>query len=100
MLSRTLMNESAKCRSGRVFDRTRATGISGRGGERPSEDGQDEGVADEDNTYMVLPPWIRSAFEVVETEFALHVLIGPFCSPALLCQANQFVQRRTLWQGG
>ena len=92
MASRTVMNESAKWRSGRSVERTSGTGPSGRGGKRPSEDGQDESVTGKDHSYVVLPSGIGSTFEVIETEFPFHVLVCALCPPSLFGKTYELAQ--------
>src|SRR5438445_367100 len=82
--SRIVMKESSKWRSGRDSERTVAFLPSGRGGKTPHTFGDDERVAADRDGYMMMPAGEASAFEVVEPELALHVLVHSFRFPSLL----------------
>ena len=63
--------------------------LSSRGGKTPRSLGNDERGTGKHARDVVLPPRIRPAFEVVETELALEVFVGPFDSPPLLDSSNK-----------
>src|SRR5438552_12374042 len=98
MARRTVMNESAKWRSGRDALRTVFSRFSGRGGETPRLFGDDEGVAGERDRDMVLPAEEAATFEVVEAEFSLHVFVDPFGTPALLDDAYDALLAAPRWR--
>jgi hypothetical protein len=62
--------------------------------------GDDESVAAEDDRDVVMPPWKRAAFEVVEAELALELFVGPFGSPALFDDAHDLLLRQASRQSG
>ena len=64
------MKESAKWRSGRSLERTVSTRPSGREGENAMAFSHREGVAAEDDGYVVMPPAEFAALVVVEAEFS------------------------------
>ena len=92
------MKESAKWRSGRAAERTGVIFSSGRGGKRPPQGSRDIRIGRQHGGHMMVPPWIGSSFEVIETEFTLHILVGAFGPPPLLGPADQLVQARALGQ--
>jgi hypothetical protein len=78
------MKESWKCRSGRDSERTVFLRADGRGGETSRAFSGDEGEAGERDRDVVMPPPEAAAFEMVEAELALQVLIDPFDRPAVM----------------
>ena len=72
---RIVMNESAKCLSGRDVERVVSRFSSGRGGETPREFGGDEVEAAERGGDVVMPARPPSSLEVVEAEFALEIFV-------------------------
>src|ERR1019366_1831612 len=81
---RMVGKESAKWSSGRDFERTRSTLPFGRGGEMLHSLSDDEGVAAERDSHVVVPAGETATFEVVEAEFALHLLVDQLGPIALL----------------
>jgi hypothetical protein len=53
-----------------------------------------ERVGDRGEHDVMLPPWIRATFEVVEAEFGLQFLILRLDRPALMCVSDQLFHRR------
>ena len=91
MARRTVMNESAKWRSGRDRERTVATRPGGRGGKSADAFSDHEGVAAEDDGDVVMPAWEGPPLEVVEPELALEVLVHPLGAPAFLEEADDLL---------
>ena len=77
------MKESAKWRSGRASLRTVSTRPSARQGKNAMAFSHREGVAAEDDGYVVMPTAEFAALVVVETELSLEVLVGALGAPAL-----------------
>jgi hypothetical protein len=92
------MKESAKWRSGRAAERTGSMRPSGREGKNAVAFGHHEGVAAEDDGYVVVPAAETAALEVIETEFPLEVLIGALGTPALHGDADELVEGRVRGQ--
>ena len=84
MARRAVMNESAKCRSGRDAERTRRTFPSGRGGEMLHPFGDDEREAAECDRNMMVPAHEGAALVVIETQLFLELLMGLLADPARL----------------
>ena len=55
--------------------------------------GLEEGIGHHRQQRMPMQPRPGSAFEVVEAEFLLHLLMGLFADPACLDQAGQLLER-------
>src|SRR5579884_599214 len=85
------MMESSKCRSGRAFDRVVAMRPSGLGGKRSCALGDEEGVAGEDATDVVLPAGVGAPLEVVQSQLALEVLVSALGTPALLDSSDELL---------
>src|SRR5262249_54988292 len=88
---RTVMKESAKWRSGRRGERVVPTRPSGREGKMAKLLGDDECVATEREGDVMVPPAPASAFEVVEPQLALHVLVHALGAPTLLEDADHLL---------
>ena len=54
----------------------------------------DKGIGDRADHHVVLPARIRAAFEVVEPEFGLEVLVMLFDRPAVMRQPHELRERR------
>jgi hypothetical protein len=57
-----------------------------------------EGVAGEDDGYVVMPAAEFAALVVVEAEFSFEVLVGALSAPALRGDGDQGIERRVLGQ--
>src|SRR5208282_5853295 len=88
---RMVGKESAKWRSGRDFERTSSTLPSGRGGKMLHSLSDDEGVAAERDGHVVVPAVEAATFEVVQAEFALHLLVDQLGPVALLVGAHDLL---------
>src|ERR1700722_509612 len=88
---RTVMKESAKGRSGRRAERVVPTRPSGREGKMAKLLSDHEGVTTEREGDVVVPPAQAAAFEVVEPQLTLHVLVEAFRAPALLEDAHHLL---------
>ena len=87
--SRTVMKLSGKWRSGREGVLRGGHSPSGRRGEKPITLGDYEaGKHDRD---VMVPARIAAPFVMVEAEFTLEILIGPFNAPALHDQADKLL---------
>src|SRR5438552_18704105 len=86
---RAVTNESGKWRSGREAVRTGRTLPSGRGGKTPHAFAEDECVAAQDTRDVVVPAGIAASFVVVQSQFALEILVEPFGAVALLDDAHK-----------
>ena len=91
MAMRMVMNELAKWRSGRAFERTVSTtprlpgsGSDGRGGKSALEFGHDERETAEYDRDVVVPAAVRPALEVVQAKLSLGVLVHALGPPPLL----------------
>jgi hypothetical protein len=84
MASLTVTKESAKCLSGRDADRSVMTVPGDRGGKEARRLGDREGVAAHDDGDVMTPSRKVASFEVVQSEFALEVLVHPFGAPNAL----------------
>src|SRR5579871_948173 len=93
--SRAVANESAKCRSGRDFDRTVWIVPSRRGGKSSNALGHDEGVAAEDDRDVVMPSDEGATLVVIEAELALELLVDALGLPALLDDAHDLLLAHT-----
>src|SRR6266542_5239008 len=80
---RAVMKLSAKCRSGREQLRVVAQRPSGRGGKTLHAFSDDERVAAEGDGDVVVPAREASAFEVVEPELSLQILVDALGAPSL-----------------
>ena len=98
--SLAVLSESAKCRSGRERDLSAETLPSALGGKAPDAFGNQERKAAQDDRNMVVPTAIAPAFEMVEPELALQVLVNAFGPPALLEQTQKLFSRSVLVDGG
>src|SRR5690349_20510933 len=86
-----VMSESAKWRSGREGERTRGTLPSGRGGKSPRPLRHQKGVAAQDDRDVMVPAGEAAAFEVVEAELALELLVNPLCLVPLLDEPHDLL---------
>jgi hypothetical protein len=75
MARRAVMNESSKWRSGLACERVGFFLPSGLGGKGPHPFGHNEGVAAQSDGDMVMPTAKAAAFEMVEAELALEILV-------------------------
>src|SRR6266542_6612303 len=96
MASRIVISESLKWRSGRERERVVLRRADGRGGKGPPAFGDQEGVTGDDDADVVVPASIASAFEVIETEFTLGILIDALGAPALLDDEHDGLVRDAL----
>lgn len=85
------MKESTKCRSGRDRERMGFSIPSRRGGKTPHPFSNDERVAAQDDGDVMVPARERAAFEVVEPELALELLIRALGAPSFLDDANDLL---------
>src|ERR1700748_3156165 len=99
MASRTVMNESAKCRSGREVDRVGRSLPSGRGGKMLHPFGNDEREAAESDRNVVVPPSKGATLVVVQTELPLQLFVDALGAPALLGEACDLLVGHPLRQG-
>lgn len=100
MASRAVMNESAKCRSGRDGERTVATRPCGRGGKSADAFCDHEGVPTQDDRNVMMPAWERATFKVIEAELALEILVHSLGTPALLDVADDLLVAHASREGG
>src|SRR6266496_3982795 len=87
--SRTVMKLSEKCLSGRERLRVVFHRPSGRGGEMPHAFSDDERVAAEGDGDVVVPAREASAFEVVEPELSLQILVDALGAPSLHDESDE-----------
>lgn len=92
------MKLSVKCRSGRERERVVGQRPSGRGGKTPHTFSDDERVAAESDGDVVVPAVETSSLEVVESKFALEILVDALCSPSLHRDPNEALLRNALGQ--
>src|SRR5690606_28658049 len=94
--TRTVMRESAKCRSGRAMDRTvlgRFSDPGGRGGKSSRLFGNEKRVACQADGDVVIPAAVGAALEVIEPELAFEVFVRSFDPPAFLQGADDLLAR-------
>ena len=91
MANRKVVKESAKWRSGRDSERVVSRLASAGGGKMPHSFSNDERIAAEDNSDVMMPSRERASLEMVESEFSLEFLVGLFGAPALLEDTNDLL---------
>src|ERR1044072_6278322 len=87
---RIVTSALGKCRSGRALER--AVDIAelevGSGGKRSRLFGSEEREAAEHDGDVVIPSGIGATFEVVESELAFEVFVGPLGTPSQIGRAS------------
>ena len=92
------MSESWKWRSGRVVVRVVVSCSCARGGKRSHLFSDQEGIASERHSDVMMPSNPRATFVVVETQFALEVLVGAFDAPSAFENPYELNARDTRWK--
>src|SRR5262245_33718434 len=96
---RIVMSESWKWRSGRDAERIVVFRADGRGGKSPRSLGGEEGEAAEGDGDVVVPAAEAAAFEVVEAELALEVLVDALGAPSFLEEVDELHEGHALVGG-
>src|ERR1700759_2886207 len=96
---RMVMSESPKWRSGRDAERIVDLQERGRGGKSPRSFGNEEGEAAERDGDVVVPASETAALEVIQSQFALEVLVHTLGTPALLEKVHELYEGHALVGG-
>ena len=94
-----VMKESPKWRSGRDAERIVDLRERSRGGKSPRSFSNEEGEAAERDGDVVVPASETAALEVIQSEFALEILVHALGTPALLDQLHELHEGHALVGG-